>query len=73
MLFRSGCKHMRDGVVPLVMMADNIIFKGYDKDSVRKILNAHPLPETELTAAIEEFRKENGTKHSKRGVRHVVN
>jgi energy-coupling factor transporter ATP-binding protein EcfA2 len=58
----KGCKYMRDGVMPIEMMMHAIIFKGYDKDSVNKILAANPVPKAELDAAMEEFKKLAPTK-----------
>lgn len=55
----KGCKYMRDGIVPMELMMNSIIFKGYDKDSVKNIMTMVPPPYDELKAAILEFRKKN--------------
>jgi len=65
----KGCKYMKDSVVSIEKMLDAIIWKGYDQDSVTKILNACPVPSEKLAAARESY-LENHRSAAKKSVRY---
>lgn len=55
----KGCKYMKDDVISVDKMLDAIIWKGYDQDSVKKILAACPVPFEGLAAAKAAFAEGN--------------
>lgn len=68
----KGCKYLRDSVLPVEEIMNAIVFKGYDKDSIAKILQANPVPKDKLEIATAMFQKANKDyKPAKKGVRNA--
>lgn len=61
----KGCKYMRDAIMPLDLLMQSVIFKGYDATSVKAILAANPVPKDALNAAVLAWKEKNKTSAKK--------